>query len=139
MINPWIWFWGYLFSTTLVVISYIAGISWCWDFSNPALIFSAVCSFLPFLYKTYYNKFINWIASGTLAVYIIHVTIRVRSVLMTVDKHLLETNSYPMYLIKIFGVILIVFVVSALYGVVCNSISNRMTRGIDTKTNKRKR
>lgn len=135
-INLWYWVLGYLCSTAVVVITYIMDINWCWDFSNPALVLSAVCSFIPFLYKTYYNKYINWIASGTLAVYIIHVTVRIRSILMTVDRNLLDTNIYPVYLIKAFAVILIVFVSSVLYGVVCNSISNRVTKGIDNITNK---
>ena len=133
-INLWIWVSGYLCSTAIVVITYILNVNWCWDFSNPALVLSAVCSFLPFLYKTYYNKFINWIASGTLAVYILHVTPRIRSILMMIDKRLLETNNYPMYMVKAFAVILIVFIASVLFGIVCSHISNRMTKGIDAKT-----
>ena len=133
-INPWVWALGYLFSTIAVAITYVVGIKWCWDFSNPALVLSAVCSFLPFLYMTFHSKIINFIASGTLAVYILHVTVRIRSILTTIDTHLLGTNSYPIYLIKILGVILIVFIVSVLYGIVCNRISNRITKGIDAKT-----
>ena len=133
-INPWWWVFGYLLSTMIVVITYLVGIEWCWDFSNPALVSSAICSFLPFLYKTYHNRFINWIASGTLAVYIIHVTVRIRSVLTMVDTYLLTTNSYPLYLVKILVVILLVFILSVLYGVICNNISSKLTKGIDVKT-----
>ncbi|MBO5629378.1 MAG: hypothetical protein J5965_09935 [Aeriscardovia sp.] len=133
-VNLWWWVLGYIIATLFVVMTYIVGVKWCWDFSNPALVISAICSFLPFLYKTYYNRFINWVASGTLAVYILHVTVRIRSILTTVDTHLIETNSYPIYLIKVLGVVLIVFIVSVLYGIVCNRISNHLTKGIDAKT-----
>lgn len=135
MVKRWVWVLGYLLSTLVIILSHIVGIKWCWDYSNPIVVFSSVCSFLPFLYKTYYNKVINWIASGTLAVYIIHVTNRIQSVLETVDRHLLETKSYPMYLILIMLVILIVFIASVLYGIICNYISNRAIKGIDKRTN----
>lgn len=133
-INQWVWLLGYLLSTIVIVICHIIGIVWCWNYSNPIVVFSTVCSFLPFLYKTYFNKVINWIASGTLAVYIIHVTYYIRSSLQRVDCNLLDTNDYPMYLIKIIIVILIVFVVSVLCGVVCNYISNRLVIGINRRT-----
>lgn len=133
-IKPLIWVFGYLFLTLLIIVSHIIGIKWCWNYSNPVVVLSAICSFLPFLYKTYYNKMINWIASGSLAVYILHVTNRIRSFLEMQDCRLLETYSYPMYLIIIFVVILIVFIVSVLYGIICNYISNRLVREIDNRT-----
>ena len=133
-IRPMIWVLGYLFFTLVIIISHIIGIKWCWYYSNPIVVVSSVCTFLPFLYKTYYNKLINWIASGTLAVYIIHVTNRIRTFLEFQDCRLLEINSYPMYLVKIFAVILIVFIVSALYGIICNNISSRVARGNGKKT-----
>lgn len=133
-IKQWVWVLGYLLSSIVIIICFLVGITWCWDYSNPVVVFSSVCSFLPFLYKTYHNKVINWIASGTLAVYIIHVTYFIRSTLQRTDANLLETNSYPMYLIKIFVVILMVFVVSVIYGVVCNYISTRAAKGINNRT-----
>lgn len=134
-IKQWIWVLGYLVSTSVIILSHIVGIKWCWDYSNPIVVFSSVCTFLPFLYVTYYNKVINWIASGTLAVYIIHVTNRIQSVLETVDRSLLETKSYPMYLFLIMLVILVVFMTSVIYGIICNLISNRVIKGIDKKPN----
>ena len=132
-IQRWVWVLGYLLSTIVIVFSFVVGIKWCWYYSNPIVVFSAVCSFLPFLYKTFHNKVINWIASGTLAVYIIHVTYYIKYSLQRLDCGLLETNSYPMYLIIILGVIIIVFIVSVLYGIVCNYITNRFAESIDIK------
>lgn len=133
-IKPWVWVLGYLFSTIVVISCFLAGVKWCWYYSSPIVVFSSVCTFLPFLYKTYYNRLINWIASGTLAVYIIHVTYYIRSSLQGVDRYLLETNFYPMYLVQILVVIFVVFIVSALYGVICNYISNQVTKGVDKRT-----
>lgn len=132
--KSWIWVLGYLLSTIVIIFSFVAGVKWCWNYSSPIVVFSSVCTFLPFLYKTFYNKVINWIASGTLAVYIIHVTNRIKFILENTDRTLLEVNSYPMYLIKILAVILITFFASALYGILCNYISSRVVKTIDRKT-----
>lgn len=132
-VSPWVWVAGYLLSTAILVAFFIMGVTWCWDYSNPVVVFSAVCSFLPFLYKTYHNKVINWIASGTLAVYIIHVTNHVGTFLRKVDVELLMANSYPMYLVKIGGVILLTFIISVLCGVVCNKISTWVAKVVDKK------
>ena len=133
-IPRWVWVLGYLLSTIVIVFSFVAGVKWCWNYSSPIVVFSSVCTFLPFLYKTFHNKVINWIASGTLAVYITHVTNRIQTILEMVDRNLLDTNSYPMYLILISVVIFITFIISALYGIVCNYISSRATKGIDKRT-----
>jgi uncharacterized membrane protein YcfT len=132
--KSWIWVLGYLLSTIVIIFSFVAGVKWCWNYSSPIVVLSSVCTFLPFLYKTFYNKVINWIASGTLAVYIIHVTNRAKTILESVDRNLLDTKSYPMYLILISVVIFITFIVSTLYGIVCNYISSRATKGIDKRT-----
>ena len=132
-IKPWVWVYGYLLSTIIIIFSFMAGVKWCWNYSSPIVVFSSVCTFLPFLYKTYYNNVINWIASGTLAVYIIQITNRVRTTLEALDRNLLDTKSYPMYLILISVVIFITFIVSAIYGVVCNYISSRMTKDVDKR------
>lgn len=129
-VKRWMWVLGYLISTIAIIICFMVGIRWCWDYSNPIVVFSSVCSFLPFLYVTFCNKIINWIASGTLAVYLIHVTYHIRSILSSLDVSLLETNSYPMYLIKILVVIIMTFIVSVLCGIVCKLISNNVAKGI---------
>ena len=133
-IKLWAWVLGYLLSTIVIIISFMAGVKWCWNYSSPIVVFSSICTFLPFLYKTFHNKVINWIASGTLAVYIIHVTNRIQTILETMDRNLLNTKSYPMYLILISVVVIITFIVSALYGIVCNYISSRVTKNIDKRT-----
>lgn len=132
-VKAWVWLLGYILSTIIIIISFIGRVKWCWDYSSPIVVISSVCSFLPFLYKSFYNKFINWLASGTLAVYIIHITYHFRSLLIPLNIQLLLSNSYHIYLIKISIVISLVFVVSALCGIVCNYISQWMAKYIDKK------
>lgn len=133
-LKQWVWELGYLFSTFVIILSHVVGIKWCWDYSNPVVVFSAVCSFLPFLYKTFCNKAINWIASGTFAVYVLHVRYHIRSFLGMLDNKILENNSYPMYLIIISIVILSTFMVLVIYGIICNYISNRVANRIKYPT-----
>lgn len=129
-IKQWFWLLGYLFSTLVIIISHVMGIRWCWDYSSPVVVFSSICSFLPFLYKTFYCKVINLIASGTFAVYILHVRYHFRTFLGMLDVEILGNNSYPIYLIIISVVIIITFMVSVIYGIVCNLISNRVANKI---------
>ena len=133
-IKPHVWIYGYLLSTVAIICCYLLGIKWCWDYSNPIVVLSSVFTFLPFLYRTYYNKAINWIAGGTLAVYIIQVTSPAHDFLKAVDNHLLESYSYPMYLLLAFGVIVITFIGSMLYGKVCSYLSNFVTSRIIRRT-----
>lgn len=67
------WIIGYLLCTLFILIQYIIGIRWTFDYSNPICIIFAICSFMPFVYFNYYSSVINWIASSTFAVYIIQV------------------------------------------------------------------
>ena len=94
---------------------YILGVNYIWQYSNPVIVLSAICSFMPFLYRSYFNKRINWIAKSTLSVYIIHVTAPVYYVVVEFDKYLLSNYNYSTYLILALCCITIIFVLSILY------------------------
>lgn len=130
-----IWIWGYIACTFIICFMYMGGIKCCWDYSNPIVILSSICTFLPFLYKRYYNKSINWIAGGTLAVYIIQVTNPVHHILQVLDNHLLNSFSYPVYLVLGFIVILLTFSGSVIYGKICDFAINPIIRRIERKVN----
>lgn len=121
-VKYFIWIIGYVLCTLIICLMYIGGIKFCWDYSNPIVVVSSVCSFMPFLYLSFYNRRINWVGSGTLAVYIIQVTRPYQSYLESIDKSLLLTNPYPVYLIKALGVIILTFLFSIIYGKCCNYI-----------------
>ena len=123
-VNRWIWGVGYLVCIVVISLMYIAGFKYCWDYSNPVVVFSSICSFMPFIYYNYENKLINWIAQSTLAVYVIQVTNPVHSVIVKVDCFLLEMNSYSVYLLKSLLFIILFFFLCILYDKICGIVIN---------------
>ena len=76
----------------------------------------ASCSlFIVFAKRTFYSKWINWIASSTFAVYIIHIHQPVIHWLRTIDVKILEEYSYSRYILIMGGIIIIIFVGGVLY------------------------
>lgn len=129
-IKRYYWFVGYFICTIIICMMYIFGLKFCWDYSNPIVVVSSLCSFIPFLYYDCYNKYINWIAGGTLAVYIIQVTNPVYSALVFIDNYLLVQYSYPIYLLLISIVISSVFFSFVFYGKGCDWIAGQLLKRI---------
>ncbi len=109
--------WVVLYFVFSVVIAgmYLAKVKFTFYYSNPAVIATGIFSFLPFIYKYRTNKIINWVASGTFAVYLIQVTEPVFSFLCETDKELLANNSYILYLLKSSVLLVTLFAVCVLY------------------------
>lgn len=91
-------------------------------YSNPVVIVSSICSFIPFLYRDWYNKTVNWIAGGTLAVYIIQVTDPAYSLLVKLDNYFLENYSYFYYLVLCGLVIIVTFMFCITYQKLCEKV-----------------
>lgn len=102
------WVYGYLLFSLVAALMYIAGVSFAFDYSSPFVILAAVCSFVPFLYRDFVNKKINWIAKSTFAVYILQVTNPLYSLLVKVDNDLLSSHPYGIYLL-LGGIIIVAF------------------------------
>ncbi len=113
------WIIGYIICTVFIFLLYFIGVKWTFAYSNPLVLLSAICTFMPFLYHTYYNRVINWIASSTFAVYIIHITSPLRELLVNIENQLLIKNSYGIYLIGSVGVIMMTFIFSIIYDKLC--------------------
>lgn len=122
-INVRFWIIGYLGCTLIICFMYLVGIQFCWDYSNPVVVVSSICSFMPFIYKYYENHYINWIAKSTLTVYVLQVTKPFYTYLIRIDNHILCENSYSLYLILSVIVISIFFIFGVLYGQLCDQIS----------------
>lgn len=106
----------YICSTLIIFGMYIAfDLESIYYYSSPANILAASCLFLLFAKKTFYNNWINWIASSTFAVYIVHTSSPVLSWLRAFDVKMLETNSYPVYLVIMGLTIILIFWGSILY------------------------
>lgn len=132
-VKPIVYVLGYILCTGLICLMYIGGISFARAFSNPVVVCSAVFSFLPFLYRPFYNKTVNWIAGGTLAVYVIQVTHPVLHLLRVFDTWALDTYRYPIYLILVAFSIFIVFFSSVLYGRMCLSLITPIVQRLNNK------
>lgn len=95
-----LWVMLYFLFAAAIAAMYLLKVRFAFYYSNPLVILTAVCSFLPFIYRHYTNKAVNWIAGSTFAVYLIQVTEPVFSLLCRTDQTLLAENSYGMYLLK---------------------------------------
>lgn len=114
-IKRFYWIWAYFICSFIILAMYIFGVNYVWQYSNPILILSAIFSFMPFLYRAFVNRQINWISQSTLAVYIIHVTVPVYYIVVKYDSYILESYSYPIYLVLAMGGIVFIFLFSILY------------------------
>lgn len=106
----------YLFSTFFILAIYIfLDMKSVYEYSSPFNIIATCSLFLLFAKKSFYNRWINWAASSTFAVYIIHINEPVMGWLRTFDVKMLTNNTYPCYLIIMGGVIVMLFMGSVLY------------------------
>ena len=137
-VAPGYWIIGYGACTLMICVMYILGIKCTFTYSNPIVVLSSVCSFIPFMYRVYYNYIINWIAEGTLAVYIIQVTNPVYGLLTSIDNYFLMNYSYPTYLLIAAGVIIVTFTCSVLYHKVCECAINLVMQRISPMIEKYK-
>lgn len=116
------WVLGYAVSTIIICFMYVGGLECTFAYSNPVVVISSVCSFIPFMYRDWHNRFVNWVAGGTLAVYIIQVTDPAYSLLVKLDNYFLENYSYLLYLLLCGLVILLTFMFCVLYQKICEKI-----------------
>lgn len=93
------WVIGYFLCAAIVCCLHFTSYEYNWGYSNPIVILESFMLFFPFLYKTFHNRFINWMAGGAFAVYIIQVTNPVCSQLFKFDQYVLHQFSYPSYLL----------------------------------------
>lgn len=131
------WVYGYVICIGIICFFYILGIEWTFWYSNPVVIISSLCSFIPFIYYNYYIRSINWIASSTFAVYIIQVTRPAYDLLVRIDNLLLNSFTYSQYLVYSFVIISLFFTFCILYDKFCglfiSPIINKLKYRIDQK------
>ena len=127
------WIVGYFACTLMIMGLYTFGVKWTFAYSNPVVIMSAICTFMPFIYRFFYNKFINWIAAGTFTVYIVHCANPVYSYLVRLDNFLLESYPYCVYLVFIMLVICFLFILCIIYDKLCNIAIVPVTKFVHIK------
>jgi surface polysaccharide O-acyltransferase-like enzyme len=109
------WIVGFFISTAIIWLLYVLGIKWTFWYSNIFVVISSFCLFMPFLYKTFYNKYINSVSGSVFMVYLLHTTNPLCEWLSNLDLHLLNEYSYGFYLLYVFCIMSAIFVVSILY------------------------
>lgn len=87
---------------TLAILGFYLGldIPSAYNYSSPFNILAACSFFMLFAKQTFYNRWINWIASSTFAVYIIHINEPVFSWLRIFDNRILSNFTYPKSLLS---------------------------------------
>lgn len=118
------WISAYFICTFIILLMYIGGINYIWQYSNPIIILSTICSFIPFIYSSFYDKWINWVSSSTLAVYIIHVNNPFYGFLVEYDTFILAHYQYSTYLVLAALGIICVFIISIMYDKIRSIITN---------------
>lgn len=84
-------------------------------YCSPFYIFSAVCMFLLFYrIPKFYNPIVNWFGKSCLAAYILHTSSPFVHWLASLDYELITTDNYGIYMVKMLGVVLVLFVASIL-------------------------
>lgn len=125
-----VWIGGYFLCAVFLCLCHITGFTHTWDYSNPIVVIESFCLFFVFLYKPFYNKSINWLASSTLSVFIIHTTSPVYDLLVKTNFWLLGNLSYPVYVVSYFAICVIVFFASITYDKCRTLITHHLTDNV---------
>lgn len=131
------WLLLYLACTISIMALYVSGVKWALDYSNPFVVFSSVCFFVPFLYHRFHSNIINWFAASSLTIYIGHVMNPTYGIIKALDNKLLADYSYPSYLAISFLIITALFVALAIYDhlrrIVTNPVENVLISFFDNR------
>ena len=131
------WIIGYFLCATIICIMHVMGYKHTWDYSNPIVVIQSFCLFFPFTYVIFYNKSINWVASSTFAVYIMHTCNPLLLILKIADNYLLDNLSYFIYLPCYFVLIILTFFFCIIYDKIRIKVTKKPTDFIYEQINKR--
>ena len=131
------WIIGYFLCVQIICLLHLIDYKHTWDYSNPIVVIESFCLFFPFLYKPFYNKSINWIASSTFAVYIMHTCNPLMGILWKTDNYLLNHFPYIIYLPSYLILIVLTFVFCILYDKIRIKLTDRFSNLLYTRINKK--
>ena len=121
---------GYFVCVAIITMLFFLKLPRSWAYSNPLVILASFCAFAPFVKTFYYRKWINWFASSTLAVFIMHTCGFFHSFLVSLAKDSYLCYSYWQYCLFIFLVQIGVFIVCVLYDKLRRFITEPITNYI---------
>lgn len=122
----------YFLFTLIILIIYLGlDMPFVYSYCSPFNILATCSLFLLFTKHIFYNRWINWIASSTFAVYVIHVNEPILNWLRIFDNRILSNFSYPQYLMIMGGGILLLFIGSVLYDKVAKLFTTPIIKAIE--------
>ena len=133
------WLLGYFLCAAVVCALHFTPYKHTWGYSNPVVVIESFMLFFPFLYKQYSNRFINWVAGGALAVYVIQVTNPVCDKLFDLDQWTLINFDYTSYLPLLLCFSLVFFIICLLYNEIAHRILGPLLKPIELFINDRLR
>lgn len=134
-VNKYYWLVGYFICAAVVCLLHFTPYKHTWAYSNPIIIIESFMLFFPFLYRTFY-KFINSVAGGAFAVYIIQVTNPVCGKLFAYDQYILSQFSYTFYLTSLILFSIVFFAICLVYNEVTQRILTPITNPLRIKVEK---
>lgn len=109
------WLMAYVASSLATGLLSLTPYKHTWGYSNPLAMVGSLALFFFFLSFTFSNKKINWIASSSFSVFILHSTSPFFQACCHIDKYLLVNYSYGVYLLLITVVVILVFSICIVY------------------------
>lgn len=103
----------YLISTLSISCIYFLFDKKYFSYISPLNIVSTCCFFIPFCMMNFFNKWINWIASSTFAVYLIHTSYPIIQWLRNFDMTMLQSHTYLSY-VSIMGIVILILFFSCI-------------------------
>lgn len=92
------WMMGYVVCVMLLCVLHNLHYTRTYAYSNPLVVIESFCLFFPFLHYHFVNRWINWVAASTFAVYVVHMRHPLIDWLKEVNIHCLSTMPYDTYL-----------------------------------------
>lgn len=122
------WITGYFVCAAIICLMHFTPYKHNWAYSNPIVVIESFMLFFPFIYCSFNNRLINWIAGGAFAIYIIQVTSPVSGCLFKFDQYALNNFAYTSYLPLMFTFCIVFFAFGLIYNEMMHRILNPILR-----------
>lgn len=127
-VNKYYWVLGYFVCAAIVCLMHFTPYKHNWAYSNPIIVIESFMLFFPFIYSSFNNRLINWIAGGSFAIYIIQVTSPVSGCLFKYNQYALNNLAYTSYLPLMFTFCIVFFAFGLIYNEMMHRILNPILR-----------
>lgn len=103
------WAMGYVACVLLLCLLHNLHYTRTYDYSNPLVVIESFCLFFPFLHYNFVNRWVNWVAASTFAVYVVHMRQPLLDLLREINMYCLSSMSYYIYLVFMVAFAVVIF------------------------------